>query len=285
LPSISDPTFALRAAECWHPSNLGALGFAWLSSSTLRTGLQRVVRYWRLLGERSSSELLEAADGLTLAFDSGQSDPVAAAVTADFSMALLVSMCRMNYGAALRPVEVTLKYDRRGAGLRYQAHFRCPVRLDAPGNSFTLARGDAERALPSANRQIAAVLDQVLTDQLAHLDRSNVVARCKASLLEQLPSGELTEAQLARTLNMSRRTLQRKLAEAETTYLKLVEDTRRDLALRYLEDPRHSITDITFMLGFSQQSAFTRAFRRWTGHSPTTYRERRGVERPATPAG
>ena len=93
-----------------------------------------------------------------------------------------------------------------------------------------------------------------------------------ASLLEQLSSGELSEEQMAQRLHMSRRTLQRKLAEAETTYQKLLDDTRRDLALRYLEDPRHSITDITFLLGFSQQSAFTRAFRRWTGMSPTDYR-------------
>jgi AraC-like DNA-binding protein len=71
---------------------------------------------------------------------------------------------------------------------------------------------------------------------------------------------------------MSRRTLQRKLADAETTYLKLVDDTRRDLALRYIEDPRRSITDITFTLGFSQHSAFTRAFKRWTGVAPTEYR-------------
>ena len=77
---------------------------------------------------------------------------------------------------------------------------------------------------------------------------------------------------MAKGLHMSRRTLQRKLAEAETTYLKLVDDTRRDLALRYLEDPRRSITDITFTLGFSQQSAFTRAFKRWTGVAPSAFR-------------
>ena len=80
---------------------------------------------------------------------------------------------------------------------------------------------------------------------------------------------------MARELNMSRRTLQRKLAETNTTYQKLVDDTRRDLALRYMEDPGKSITDVTFLVGFSGQSAFTRAFRRWTGMSPTLFRERK----------
>jgi AraC-like DNA-binding protein len=90
-----------------------------------------------------------------------------------------------------------------------------------------------------------------------------------------LSSGELSEMEIAQHLHMSRRTLQRKLAEAETTYQKLIDDTRRELALSYIEDPRHSITDITFMLGFSQQSAFTRAFKRWTRLPPTDYRARR----------
>jgi len=87
-----------------------------------------------------------------------------------------------------------------------------------------------------------------------------------------LPSGEATEEDVAKQLHMSARTLQRKLAEANTTYLQLLDDTRKDLALRYLEDPRRTVTDITFSLGFSQPSAFTRAFKRWTGRSPTDHR-------------
>jgi len=78
---------------------------------------------------------------------------------------------------------------------------------------------------------------------------------------------------------MSPRTLQRKLAEANTTYLQLVDDTRKDLALRYIEDPRRSVTDITFSLGFSQPSAFTRAFKRWTGLNPSEYRTKSPIAR------
>jgi AraC-like DNA-binding protein len=271
---IPDPGYALRAAHCWHPSNLGALGFAWLSSSTLRTGLQRVMRYWRLLGDKAAAHLEDGHAGLKTVFDSGRSDPVVAPVSADFAMALLVSMCRMNYGDGLHPLQVSLRRPRPQGSHVYRTHYGCPVHFDAAEDSFTLARGDVDKLLPTSNRQIAASLDQILARQLAQLDKSNVVARCRASLLEQLSSGELSEEEMAQQLHMSRRTLQRKLAEAETTYQQLVDDTRRDLALRYLEDPHRSITDITFMLGFSQQSAFTRAFRRWTGLAPSEYRQR-----------
>ena len=169
---------------------------------------------------------------------------------------------------------VTLKRAKPDGWQVYRGHYGCPVRFGTGEDSFTLARGDADKPLPSSNRQIAATLDGILAQQLAQLDKSNVVARCRASLLEQLSSGELSEEEMAQQLHMSRRTLQRKLADAETTYQQLVDETRRDLALRYIENPHQSITDITFMLGFSQQSAFTRAFRRWTGIAPSEYRLR-----------
>lgn len=274
VTQVGDPALGLSSAECWHPSYLGALGYAWLSSSTLRRGLERVQRYWRLLGEKTAAHLEDTPGGLKTVFESGRTDPVIAAVAADFIVALLVSMCRMNSGDGLRPVMVTLKRAKPDNWQVYSTHYRCPVEFGTAEDSFILACGDVDAPLPSSNRQIAATLDSILAQQLAQLDKTNVVARCQASLLEQLSSGEVSEEEMAQQLNMSRRTLQRKLAEVETTYQQLVDATRRDLALRYIENPNQSITDITFMLGFSQQSAFTRAFRRWTGYAPTEYRVR-----------
>jgi AraC-like DNA-binding protein len=274
---IPDPAFGLLASRCWHPSNLGALGYAWLTSSTLRTGLGRVVRYWRLLGESSTTHLEESSDGLTVVLARQSLNPVSSAIAADFILSLLVDMCRMNAGASLRPLSVNLLRKRPKDSQVYRRHFGCAVHFSAEEESFTLSRKDVDRPLPTSNRQLAATLDQILAEQLAHLDKKDVVARCQAHLLDQLSSGEISEDGMAEELHMSRRTLQRKLAEADLTYQKLVDDTRRDLAMRHLEDPRHSITDVTFLLGFSQQSAFTRAFKRWTGVSPSEYRAQHSV--------
>jgi AraC-like DNA-binding protein len=92
-----------------------------------------------------------------------------------------------------------------------------------------------------------------------------------------MSSGEFSEEDIARDLHMSRRSLQRRLAEADASYQSLVDDTRRDMALRYIQDSAKSATDITFLLGYSQQSVFTRAFRRWTGMSPSEYRSSKSV--------
>ena len=275
IPLIRDPAFGLRAAHCWHPSELGVLGYAWLSSSTLRTGLQRAVRYSRLVGERGLTQTDETSQGLKVRFSAQRGHPAVvpvAAVFVDIVMALLLDLCRMNAGAALRPVAASLRRKKPDATDAYERFFGCKVRFDAEENAFVLSPKDADRPLPSANRQLAAVFDKMLAEELARIVKSDVVSRCRAAVLEQLSSGEGTAEDAAKQLHMSPRTLQRKLAEANTTYLELLDDTRKDLALRYIEDPRRSMTDITFSLGFSQPSAFTRAFKRWTGLSPSDYR-------------
>jgi AraC-like DNA-binding protein len=276
IPLIGNPAFGLQAARCWHPANLGVLGHAWLSSSTLRTGLARLARYNRIVSERGLVEVEDTGRDLTLRFWARRGNPAVdnlAAVIVDIAMSLLLDMCRMNAGAALRPVAVHLRRHAPEDASTYEYFFGCAVQFSADENSFTLAHADVDRVLPSSNKQLAAVFDRMLSEELGRLDKSDVVSRCRAGVLEHLGSGELSANDMAKALNMSPRTLQRKLAEANTTYLKLVDDTRRDLGLRYVADPRYSITEITFMLGFAQQSGFTRAFRRWTGSSPSAYRE------------
>lgn len=270
--AIPDSGFALRAARCWHPTNLGALGHAWLTSSTLRTGLQRLVRFNRLLGERARFTLASERDGLRLSFDPKRRDPELHALGADLILSLVLDLCRVNYGASLRPVEVRLRRIRPANTEPWKQFYGCPVHFGDRENSLLLSPRVVDEQLPIANRQLAGMLDGILEGQLAALDRSNIPARCKATLLEQMASGEMSEEAMAKALHMSRRTLQRKLAETEQSYQKLVDDTRHDLALRYLEDPQKSVTEVTFLLGFSGQSAFSRAFRRWTGISPTEYR-------------
>ena len=271
---IPNPAFGLQAARCWHPANLGVLGHAWLASSTLRTGLKRLERYWQVVGQRATTTVEQTRQGLKVTYRRKPGDPLVAAIVADIAMSVMLDMCRMNAGASLRPIGVSLRRREPAGKEAYVRFYGCAVRFGAEDDAFVLATRDVDRRLLPSNRQLAAVLDRMLTEELARLDKGDVVTQCKAAVLDYLESGEMSEQQMARQLRVSRRTLQRKLAEANTTYLKLVDETRRDLALRYIEDPVRTITDITFTLGFSQQSAFTRAFKRWTGLSPSDYRTR-----------
>jgi len=185
-----------------------------------------------------------------------------------------VDMCRTNFGDTLHPVAVRLRRALPARRDAWDDFFGCPVEFGAAEDSFLLAPAAADRRLPTAYRDMAATFDRILTGQLAELTRDDLVTRCKAHLLEHLTSGEPTERGLAEAVGLSRRTLQRRLAAQGITYKRLVDETREALARRYLENPQRSLTEITFLLGFSEQSAFTRAFRRWHGESPSDYRRR-----------
>ncbi len=271
---IQDEAWGLQAARCWHPGNLGVLGHAWLASATLRTGLMRVVRYWRIIGERTVTHVEDTAEGCKFSYALDHAHPVVAGVLSDCILSVALDMCRTNAGSEIIPLQVTLKRSRPADPEPWAGFFGCAVEFGSGENGFTLSSADATRPLPTSNRPLMGVFDHLLAEQLAKLSEDDVVSRARAVFLEHLASGEPSGEEIARRLNMSRRTLQRKLAEAETTYQQLVDDTRREMALRYIDDRRLTLTDITFLLGFSGQSAFTRAFKRWTGASPSEYRNR-----------
>jgi AraC-like DNA-binding protein len=281
-PLIEDPAFGLRAARCWHPSNLGALGHAWLAAPSLRAGLALLVRYWRIIGGRWVPALAETRHEVRFELHDPYADPVVAPVATDVTFAVVLDMCRMNCGASLRPLRVELRRARPPHHEAYAAFYGCPVQFGAPRRALVLRRGDAERPLPTSNARLALVLDRVIAEEAARLDRSDLPARCKAVLLEALPAGALSEAAIAKRLHLSRRTLQRKLAARATSYGKLLDELRRELALRLVADSRRPLADVTFELGFSQQSALTRAFRRWTGSAPREWRERRAAGAPSS---
>ena len=115
--------------------------------------------------------------------------------------------------------------------------------------------------------------DQGMIEYLAKLDQDNITHKIKAVIIDQLPCGNVTEASVARALYMSSRTLQRHLQRKDTTYTTLLNEIRQDLAEQYLTEQDISLTEIAFLLGFSESSAFSRAFKRWVGVSPSEYRK------------
>lgn len=269
---IDDPAFALRAAECWHPSNLGVLGYAWLSSGTLRTGLKRIERYSHILGTKTTFRCKDESGWLHFSFDHGRRDAPIGPVMADYILSLILGMCRMNYGSTLNPVAVNLRRPAPEDQKPYRDFFGCDIHFGADEDSFVLGSRTVDMPLPSGNHELAVTFDTILADQMAALGEGDITTRCKGYLLTQLTSGEPSEQALANAMGMSLRTLQRKIGDLGTTYKRLLDETRYDLALKYLDDPQRSITEITFLLGFSEQSAFTRAFKRWSEKSPSSYR-------------
>ena len=272
MACIPDPAFALRASECWHPSNLGTMGYAWLSSRTLYTGLKRIERFSRILGEKFTYHGIEEHNGVRFVYDHGRgNNPIGHPMT-DFTLAILLDMCRKNYGSQLNASELHLRRPQPANPAPWQDFFGCNIKFNAAKDSFLLDRETVNKPLPSANIPMANTFDAILTEQLSNFFQDDILSRCKAYLLRELTSGLPLVQQMAADFGMSQRTLQRKLSDIGLSYQQLLDETRHELARRYLDDQGKSVTEITFLLGFSEQSAFTRAFKRWSGMSPSAYR-------------
>ena len=178
----------------------------------------------------------------------------------------------------LRPgkPEVRLRLPDNGRGDAYREYFDAPVVFDpeAPYSSLLFTRESLAIPLPGRNIEILDATDRILEDYIAALNPDEVSSQVRKLLLTMLPTGQASQESIAKKLHMSRSTLQRRLSDENTNYRELLEGTRKTLAMQYVRAGEHPLSYIAFLLGFSDQSNFSRAFRRWTGLSPKAYRER-----------
>ena len=269
---IDDPCFGLKAGDLWHPSHSSALGYAWLASHSLREAFERVDRYYRVLTDERPMRLDETEEELTLTliFSHKRRD---IPERSDAILAGVMKACRVTYIEDLTPESVAFTHPKPSCSARFFEYFRCPVVFEAPTNSLTLSIAAVDKRLPGSHPQLAELTDQVMIEYLAKLDQNHMPQKVKAIIIDQLPSGNVTNENVARQLYMSSRKLQRQLQSAGTTFYTLLDEVRQDLAQKYLREPDNSITEIGFLLGFSESSAFSRAFKRWMGVTPSEYRK------------
>jgi len=269
---INKPCFGLQAGKLWHPAYLHALGYAWLSSSSLRTALQRLVRFIHIVNQCADIELTETPDSLKIHWRNATiSEQLSWGNEIRFSV--LMAMCRANYGATLNPVSVSFNHAEPECSGKYYEFFRCPVDFSQEQSSLTLSLADVNKHLSSSNPMISQVHDQIMIKYLAEIDDDNIVERVKATIIEQLPDGRISDMKVAEALFMSNRTLQRKLQAMDTSFKTILTAVRKELAMSYIRDSSLTLTELSFQLGFSEMSAFSRAFKQWTGESPRGYRK------------
>ncbi len=269
---IPDPNFGLKAEKYWHPSQMGALGYAWMTSDTLRDAFKRLVRFSKVVNEASHMELKESSNKVSLVFHF--SDKVAeSAFRIDAPMAILLAMARSNAGEGFHPQSVTFSHPEPKDTGPFYSLFQCPISFGGKTNSFTISTAEADNPRPCSNVQLALLHDQLLIEYAATLGDDDIVERTKVAIIANLASGNISDAAVAETFHFNERTLQRRLREYGTTFKTILSEVRMDLADKYILDNRLSLSEISFMLGFSEMSSFSHAFKRWTGLSPSDYRQ------------
>lgn len=267
-----DPAIGLRVAEQVQPASLHALGLSVLASETLSDALQRVARYSRIVSNAADVSV-EKDGGLTRVRIRIPGHGIPLAFEAfDAFIGNMVKMGRMLTQRDVNPSRLELMRPEPPDSAPYEEFFRCPIVFGAPGYCIHFDSRYLDEPLPSANPALAQLNDQVIVDYLARFDRSQIAVQVRNLIIQRLPSGEPSQEEVARALNMSTRSLQRRLREEDSSYKILLEDTRRELACQYLKQQDVSIGEITYLLGFSDQSNFTRAFKRWLGQAPGEFR-------------
>lgn len=269
---LSDPCIGLDAARFLSPASLHALGFAWLASDSLHDALSRLVRYSDMISDRLRLQLTLSGDCCRLTLLQGELEGRAAAQRMDAFWAGLLGLSRLITSDDLCPSALALRRPPPPCVDAFYALFRAPVEFGAARDSITFARAVAERPLPTSNRALARANDQVVDDYLVRVSTDDLPGRVKSRLVELLPRGSASEAAVADSLHVSLRTLQRRLADEGTSFKVLLDEARRDLALRFIGERRLSIKEASYLLGFSEPGNFSRAFRRWTGTTPSRYR-------------
>ena len=269
---IGDPALGVRSTRCFHPSYIGALGHAWMASHDLRSAMHRAARLRRMFNEQIQLDIEETPGRVRLVYR--MLEPIRAAdIVGDAHVANLLQLGRIHFGSRLMPLDVTLTRPEPDDPSPWIEHFGPVIRFGQPDHSFTLRAEDADQPLTGSNPELVAIHEEVIDRYLMKLDRDSVVNRMRLELMDALPSGRVTEDDMAGVLNMSKRTLHRKLRDQGMTFRTVLTDVRQGLAQRYVKDQAYSMTEIAFMLGYNDTSAFSRAFRNWFGHSPSEARE------------
>ena len=265
-----DEAFGLRATSRFHPSHFGPLGYSWLSSSTLRSAIGKFMRYSRLVDDISNMSLQES--GAHAVFDMTWPRGTRAACLTQTALALFVHLCRLIVGSDFNPERVEFcQAAPRDAG-PFKAHFRAPLSFAAGADRIFLPLATLDEPLPRAHPELARLHNEVIDRYLAQRDRTDIVSLCKAAIFELLSTGNASAESVAERMNLTPKTLSRRLARRGVTFRELLSEQRRELAIRYLQDESLSLTEISYLLGFSEPSSFSRAYKVWTGISPTMAR-------------
>ncbi len=269
-----DSQFALKAGARARPSGAHALGHAWLASETLRDALERYCRYAHVVSTAIPSAEVVEEDGM-LVFVEAIRDPslVYSRTAAEFGIVAFFNFCEIIKRHPVRPLKAELIFPYHEAHRFLEEFLQCPVTYGHERERFYLSKELFEERLSGYIPEVLDSTTRIVEQYLESLDQSKVAADVRRLLIQMLPSGKADQDTIASRLYRSTSTLQRQLNAEGTSYRDVLETTRRSLAEKYLRDSDHTQAEIAYMVGFSDQSNFARAFKRWTGVSPGQFQK------------
>jgi len=269
-----DNNFGLHLGESVHPSAFDVVGYSALNSPTIGAAFTRVSRYHSIWTDGALFTLEVSTDTSAIVYRYVDTSISEHRQDSEMTLATVATLCRSIASPEFVPSAIDFQHEQPADISEHLRLFRCPVRFGTPSNRFTFASELLSLPIAKADATLCAVLDRHAEELLAkYPPRDSLVDQVQNIIAGEFCGGEPSLERVADQLSLTPRTLQRKLHELGTSHNELLDQMRRQLAMRYLREPEMAICEVAYLLGFSESSSFHRAFKRWTGVTPREFRE------------
>ncbi|WP_369600718.1 AraC family transcriptional regulator [Hahella sp. SMD15-11] len=271
--ATGDPAIGLHVGERVDERRMGVMGHIIFNNRTLRDALTQYARLSALMNEAVVASFAVENARAIIRFSVAEPD-LYCRQNMDRVLSMAITRARRFVSPRLIMEQVTFAHPAPGYVSEYERIFQCPVSFDAPVCSIVFDAGYLDYELPQRNPYLHKVLTSQLESLLARLPfRRSLADKVRGLIRKHLPSGRVDAEFIAAELAMSRHTLYRKLKAENVVFQELVDEVRLERAKAYLQRDKYSLSEIAFILGFSELSAFSRAFKRWTGQTPAQFRQ------------
>jgi AraC-like DNA-binding protein len=271
-----DPALVLHFGEAVNLAQMSVVGLLVQASPTLADGIAQVRRYGALVSDTGQDRysLMTRDDGVWMI--DHRPNPNLVPELTELAFALLICGAHPFLDASfVQEVHVTHKAPSYAA--EYSRAFRAPVTFESHWNAGRFHPGALDWPIAAQPRYVFGILSRHAEERLRALEATNTMrGRVEAQLAPGLHTGEASMAKVAAALGASRQTLFRRLRDEGVTFERVLDELRHRLALDYLGGGRVSVEEAAYLTGFSDATAFARAFKRWTGVTPKVFRSREG---------
>jgi AraC-like DNA-binding protein len=271
LQQTNNPDIGIKIGQQWSPTTFHALGYAWLASTSLHDALQRFNRYAAVINNGLMTDIYPQGTLLALKLNTASNPATIHRVGVDAGLSALVTMCKMLMGPSFAPVGLTIP-GSTPLSPSVEALFANPVEYNATNSVFLVDARIARKTLLTGNETLAITNQNIANDYLTQLLKGDIELSASHLISQHLPTAKVNEQWLAEQLHMTIRTLRRKLSTHQTSFRQLINQTRKELAANYIRAGKISLIEVAYLLGFSDQANFSRAFKRWYDCSPTEYK-------------
>jgi AraC-like DNA-binding protein len=269
---VPDPAFGLRIGAATSVRDWGLVGYAVAFSNTLGSALNRFAHYSRVVSDALVVRIDAEREATWVRLDV-QPALRAFRPAVDARLAALLSACREMVAAPVTPLLVQLSYRQPADVKEYERFFAAPLEFGALASSFLLRSEDLARRVAVADHTLVGYLETLADQKLAAVSKEHTLReQVHRVLWSELSERTPTLKGVARTLGVSARTLQRQLRQEGASFAGVLNALRREMAPSLLRDGQNSVAEVAFLLGYEDPSAFRRAFRRWFGRSPRSFR-------------